>query len=123
MSYSGADLLLEDVEDLAKELGHTGDEIQWTHLEDPYRRRGFHPQEIIDLFYKRGYHLMIIEMYPKLIPAKNELPVTAIKDNLNRMRKYLKNHNGILIRDRHAEVYYAGEPEDLHLVTMFLAVV
>ena len=37
------------LEDLLKRIGHDGSEVIWNYLPDPEKRRGFHPQEMIDV--------------------------------------------------------------------------
>lgn len=60
-------LLDEPVSDIIREIGHDGSHIVWPQFDDCRKYQGFHLQEILDLFLKRGYTLIPIELKPKSI--------------------------------------------------------
>lgn len=81
-----------DVNWLIKKIGHDGSEIIDTRLEDPFSRRGFHIQELIDIAYKLNYLVMPIEACPCVL--FQEL-YDQEKQN-ERLVKYLSDNDGIL---------------------------
>ena len=50
--------------DIFDEIGHDGSQIIWPDLPEPMCRRGFHPQELIDVCLARGYAATRIELSP-----------------------------------------------------------
>ena len=50
-------------------VGHDGSEIIWPALPEPICRRGFHPQELIDVCLAHGYAATLIELAPCVTPA------------------------------------------------------
>lgn len=52
------------VEALIIQLGHDGSQILWPDLPEPYRRRGFHIQEMIDFSWHLGYTVTQFEALP-----------------------------------------------------------
>lgn len=46
-------------------IGHDGSEIIWPDLPDPYCRRGFHPQELIDMAWNHGWAVTSFEVHPQ----------------------------------------------------------
>jgi hypothetical protein len=52
------------VEDLIKDIGHDGSEIIWPELPEPYCRRSFHIQEILQTIWGYGVLAMPIQVSP-----------------------------------------------------------
>jgi hypothetical protein len=55
-------------ETLIKEIGHDGSEIIWPQLTGHVAQKGFHIQEILDCFWRRGFTLTQIVAYPCSLP-------------------------------------------------------
>jgi hypothetical protein len=82
-----------DVEDIFKWLGHDGSEIIYSDTPEPYCRRSFHPQELIDYcFFEHDIHVMQIESEVQLSNAHNE-SIYKVPLQKWRIRKYFKQHN------------------------------
>lgn len=56
------------VEQLISLIGHDGSEILWPHLSEPKKRKSFHPQEIIQVLYQKGYLVTYFEKIAELSP-------------------------------------------------------
>ena len=56
------------VADVMREIGHDGGQVLWPALPEPLCRRGFHPQELIDVCRAHGYAVTRIELFPGLMP-------------------------------------------------------
>lgn len=79
------------VKDIFKWLGHDGSEIIYEDVPEPYCRRSFHPQELIDYCYlNRGIPIMQIENEVQLINAHNE-SLYKIPLQKWRIKKYLQS--------------------------------
>lgn len=52
------------VRQLFAEIGHDGSELVFPQLEEPYSRRAFSPQELIDPCLRRGYCPLLVEAVP-----------------------------------------------------------
>lgn len=84
-----------DQDALAAEIGHDGSDIWWPSLVDPYNRRGFHIQEIIDCAWARGYSILEINAIPQCRPcASAEVRNVPVPDT--RFMDYLHERVAIL---------------------------
>jgi hypothetical protein len=118
-------LLNVDVEILAAEVGHDGSEILWPELPEPRNHRGFHIQEIIELFLLRGFGLCRIEARPS-IGSLGSYEVISLK--LGDINQYMEDFPGIAIGynlkgNMHAVALQAGDPHTLTKVEMFYAMI
>ena len=68
------------VSEAIERLGHDGSRRLWPHLPEPLCRRGFHPQELIDLCRFYGYAVTRVELCPRIAPAQDEQPVPILDD-------------------------------------------
>jgi hypothetical protein len=62
------------VAEIIREIGHDGSQILWPALPEPMCRRGFHPQELIDVCRARGYAVTNIEACPGLMATAGRGP-------------------------------------------------
>lgn len=115
-----ASALYVEVENLIAQIGHDGSEITHTGLPEPLRRRGFHPQECIEVCMRDGFAVTQIDMTPSALPAdeyrqdyaKETIFSTITGESaLDRFERHLFNSGGVLdCRTRlgrgHALAYY-----------------
>ena len=92
-----AEVLEVDVKDIYKFLGHNGSEIIWPGQPDPFRRRCFHIQEMIDFSFSLGAGVTHIQRICSQIPETGAIPFKPFKDSEARFAKYMKDYNGVLI--------------------------
>ncbi|KKK91516.1 hypothetical protein LCGC14_2712140, partial [marine sediment metagenome] len=84
----------EPVEEIIKQVGHDGSDILFPTYKEPYCRRSFHPQELIDICLLKNFAVVQIEKSPVVI-AKN---IThSVPMNTRRIGSYLLNYTGVLI--------------------------
>lgn len=115
-------------------LGHDGSEIIWPEEEDPYNRRSFHIQELIDYTWWRGFSVTGFEPYPRSSnrkgePYRIEFPI----GNQERLLRVMKTHRGVITgRTVESQAYHAvawnnetgkiwnpnGEVEDLSSIAI-----
>jgi len=98
--YSVAMVLDESVAALMVEIGHDGMKKWWPELPVPYCYRGYHIQEIVDLFLARGYGLTPIELYPMSASQRAKDDVHVLWDAAyaqERFERLLAGRKGILI--------------------------
>jgi hypothetical protein len=58
-----------EVENMIAQIGHDGSEITHAGLPDPLRRRGFHPQECIEVCMRDNIAVTQIDMTPSAVPS------------------------------------------------------
>lgn len=92
---SAAMILEVNQQVLIDEIGHDGSEILWPDLKEPFCRRGFHMQEIIDCAWRRGYVILEISAKPVCIPYYGA-PLRVIPMPEERFLQYVRNNKGIL---------------------------
>ena len=56
--------------DVLLAVGHDGGKVLWPDLPEPMCRRGFHPQELIDVCLSRGFAVTRIELAPMITPIQ-----------------------------------------------------
>ena len=56
------------VADVMREIGHDGGQVLWPDMPEPMCRRGFHPQELIDVCRAHGYAVTLHRAVSGLIP-------------------------------------------------------
>jgi len=87
-------------------IGHDGSEIWWPGYPEPYCRRAFHIQEMIDAGFKLGWYVLVIESAPMLVVG-NETPKPV--PNVLSIQEYMKKFDGVLLCSskliRHAFIY------------------
>jgi hypothetical protein len=59
-----------DVDLVIAQIGHDGSEITHAGLPEPLKRRGFHPQECIEVCMRDGLAVTQIEVNPCAVPAQ-----------------------------------------------------
>lgn len=77
-------------------LGHDGGEITNPYLPEPYKRRGFHIQEMIDFCWHIGYSVTPIEFCPCLAVENRPDVIVYPVNGLERIQKYLDSIEGVL---------------------------
>jgi hypothetical protein len=86
--------------DIYEYIGHDGSEIIWPELEEPYRRRSFHIDEMIDFCMGLSYAPVFIDREPIMSPMvdleKTFLPYRK-EFSENRWNNYLKYHDAVLL--------------------------
>lgn len=98
--YAAAMVLNEDPEILQYEIGHDGLGIQYPNLSEPACLKGFHIQEILDCFLKRGYGLMLVELMPRSgVQDHSDLWHTIFEEDkaVDRFCKIIDGKEAILI--------------------------
>jgi hypothetical protein len=82
------------VNEFISTLNHDGSEILYPEDAEPYRRRGFHIQEMIDVCMLQNIAVVGIEKNPvsELQSGVYTLPVDK-----NRFEYYLVNYSGVLV--------------------------
>ncbi len=85
-----------DLVELKKIIGHDGHEIIFPNAPEPYCRRGFHIQEIIDQAFLGGWSVMYIQRQFGLDPFIGDDPSFFIEVSNKRMATYLKKFPGII---------------------------
>lgn len=74
-------------------VGHDGSEIIFPEYEEPYCRRSFHPQELMDMCLLKGFAVVPIEQQPTVM-VKDRVHNVPIYSK--RMDYYLSNYTGVL---------------------------
>lgn len=86
-----------DTAEFTSHIGHDGSEILYPSLPDPSCRRGFHPQEAIDVCLAHGVAATPIELYPSLLHTRGGEPfIVRFGDNEERFRKHVFGSIGVL---------------------------
>lgn len=92
------------VADLLQELGHNGTAVWWPEAVGFKRQRGFHIQEMIDVCWKKGFSVTLIEHGPTAQPDEHYEPklYTTEETLMQRMQGYLDNNIGVITTGSHA---------------------
>ncbi len=90
-----------NLSELKKRIGHDGKEIIFPNAPEPYCRRGYHIQEIIDQAFLDGWSVMDIQVHPGLDPFIGDDPAFPLPFPPKRIHNYLFNLPGIIagVRD------------------------
>ena len=83
------------IEDVILIIGHDGSDILFPNQEEPYCRRSFHIQELIDVSLKHGYSVTEI-LLNSYLEVMNET-VDVQEFGADRIEDYLQNYTGVLI--------------------------
>jgi len=89
-----------DLGELKTRIGHDGSETIFPNLSEPYCRRGFHMQEIIDQAFLNGWSVMSIEVKFGLDPFNGDDPGFIVPVEQKRISVYLKKFPGIIAGKR-----------------------
>lgn len=81
------------IEKIIEYVGHDGSDIIFPEYKEPYCRRSFHPQELIDVCLQKNFMVVPIEKQPTVIVMDCVHPVSM---NRGRMDYYLINYTGVL---------------------------
>lgn len=84
------------VQDITDFLKHDGSEIIWPGLTDPYCRRSFHIQEMIDFGFSRGLAVIQFAAMPSSVPFKELPPYTVEMEPAKRMPGMMLGREGVL---------------------------
>ena len=84
--------------DVLRDVGHDGGSIVWPNLPEPICRRGFHPQELIDICLSRGYAVTRIELAPAMatVPNGPELRLFTDKCAWQRFVQVIRTSLGVI---------------------------
>lgn len=82
------------VEQIIEELGHDGSEVIFPNLEDPYSRRSFHPQELLDICILRDYGVIPVEREPSCEVQGHVYKLSLSK---RRLDYYLVNYTNCIL--------------------------
>ncbi len=104
------------VADVIREVGHDGGQIIWPTLPEPMCRRGFHPQELIDVCRSHGYAVTYIELFPGQVPRPGEFEFRWLPQDraCQRFDHIVQTSTGVLegvtlkSHKRHAVAYRHG---------------
>jgi hypothetical protein len=97
------------VRDLIFAIGHDGSQIVFPQFEEPYCRRAFHVQELIDPCMECGFALVIVEAVPILSgPDFTSLQDVQLKGgNGVRLARYMHSYKGVLCGEREGHKAHA----------------
>ena len=91
-----------EVENLIAQIGHDGSEITHAGLPEPLRRRGFHPQECIEVCLRDAIAVTQIDAVPSAVPIHSPQPEPKIfstitgETNQNRFLRHLFHSYGVI---------------------------
>lgn len=82
-------------------LGHDGSEITHPGLPDPLCRRGFHPQEFVELCLRDNLAMIQIDSHPSAMPSQQGhspalFPTICEEDHWERFERHLFNSEGVI---------------------------
>jgi len=108
------------VADVIHEIGHDGGQVLWPDMPEPMCRRGFHPQELIDVCRAHGYAVTCIELFPGSIPqiGQSEFRWLTREQAWPRFTRVVQNTTGVIEgttlpnRKGHAVAYDHGHVFD-----------
>lgn len=104
-SASMAMLLGVPEANIFKSLGHDGSDILWPNLDEPYGRRGFHPQELMDTAIRHGYAMMEIVDSIELVNKDNDCKIIEMPQS--RLIWYMDRFDGLILGRYSVGVYHA----------------
>jgi len=87
------------IADLLLAVGHDGGEIIFPGLDEPFCRRGFHIQELIDVAVARGFAVTPIELCPVLQPTEDSMlrhTVAYREGNWRRFANTIARSRGVI---------------------------
>jgi hypothetical protein len=96
------------------EIGHDGGEIVYPELADPMCRRGFHPQELIDVCLTHRRAATLVELMPVLANTPGSAGRQVLSDNFawQRFMRTIELTRGVIegvtTRCGHAVAYEYG---------------
>jgi len=94
------------LEELLRRVGHDGSAIWWPEFPEPWQRRGFHVQEMIDVAYDLGKAVIPIEACPTVCPQPGGPVKPVPMTDVLRVQRYLAQNVGVLtgqgVTGRHA---------------------
>lgn len=90
-------------------IGHDGSEILFPEMKSPHCRRGFHIQEIVDVFIDQYEFPVLFEAQPCLIglTEDGEEILWPLPENEGRIQCYMEDAPGIIIGTHEAETLHA----------------
>jgi hypothetical protein len=108
------------VADVIREVGHDGGQIIWPTLPEPMCRRGFHPQELIDVCRSHGYAVTCVELFPGATPQIGQVEFRWLtrEQAWPRFSRVIRNSKGVIegttlpSRKGHAVAYDHGHVFD-----------
>ncbi len=86
------------VDAVVVQLGHDGSEIVWPSQPEPYRRRGFHVQELILLSWHLGYSVTPFEACPvsQSRPDASPIEIVLVEPVAQRMSSVMRGCVGVV---------------------------
>jgi hypothetical protein len=85
------------LEEVIQHIGHDGSEIIHPGLAESYKRRGFHPQELIEVGIDYGFHVTMIEPLPILTTVYGkQILIRGMNEAKIKMGKLFRKFNGVL---------------------------
>lgn len=102
-----ASVLNVEVDLVIAQIGHDGSEITHAGLPEPLKRRGFHPQECIEICLRDGLAATLVEVNPCAVPSAQPGLMTAAhspkmfsriegESCQNRFERHLFNTRGVI---------------------------
>ena len=83
--------------DLLDEVGHDGSEILHHGLAEPYKRRSFHPQEMIDAGLRLDIAVVQIEALPIITSSYGTSKlIHDVPEAEKRIEDYMRSFNGVM---------------------------
>lgn len=84
------------VDVIINQIGHDGSEIIFPERNEPYNRRGFMIQEIMDILLWKDWAVVHIEALPMIINPFEDIASPSPEPAIKRFNHYLKCVNGVL---------------------------
>lgn len=98
---SMAMLFDKTVDQMIRLSGHDGSEIIDPEAKEPQCRRGWHPQEFVDIAFRLGYAMLEIQACPRFEDDKLGIP-----DYDNRLFGYLYGNPGLILGQYSMNVWH-----------------
>lgn len=86
-----------DVEKIFNFIGHDGSEVIWPQLEDPRKRRSFHPRELIIYCLARNYAAIHLDLEAASAADEESIIYELPPINKEHLEHLLINNRGVLI--------------------------
>ena len=102
---SFANMLRVDIKDIFEHIQHDGSQILWPDLPEPWNRRSFHLQEMVNFCMSENYSVTTVT--PKLGIVSRDVCDVRLIDNEDKFNYYIDYYNGVLTGETSANLPHA----------------
>lgn len=100
-----------EVDEIFKQLGHNGSEVCWPELDEPFCRRSFHQQEMVNVCFENGCGMISVSQKLAIAPLGTDDLLYFENPMFGR---YVKYYNGVFTgrtqrNQPHALASYGGD--------------